>query len=194
MCRSAFMASVVRTNVGLWRKVAFTTPPPSWDERNRTIAGFITDGSSVLDLGCGAQPLKQHLKPGCRYQPCDVIQSSPEVIFCDFNSEIYPDIKERFDYVVCSGVLEYIRQPKKFLQKVPQLGRTVFLSYVPLVSGGSKLERLGNGWGWVNHFTRDELEWIFADMGLKWVVIHTDKSGYLIYSLSLENAPLAEDS
>jgi len=190
-CRTCFAAGktiVVRTKVHQWQKVAFAGRP-SWDERNEIIAGFIPAGSSVLDVGCGAQTLKQHLKPGCRYQPCDVIKSSPDVIYCDFNAGIYPQFTELFDYVVCSGVLEYIRKPREFLQKVPQWGQAVILSYNPLPPGGSKLERLGNGWGWVNHFTRPELENLFDELELHWAILQIDeeKLRYTMYSLEPKN-------
>jgi 2-polyprenyl-3-methyl-5-hydroxy-6-metoxy-1,4-benzoquinol methylase len=120
-CARAFVTLMVRTKVRQWRRVAFAGRP-SWDERNKIIAGFIPAGSSVLDIGCGAQTLKQHLPPGCKYQPCDIIKSSPEVIFCDLNGGIYPETRERFDYVVCSGVFEYVRRPQEFLNKIPLMG------------------------------------------------------------------------
>jgi 2-polyprenyl-3-methyl-5-hydroxy-6-metoxy-1,4-benzoquinol methylase len=168
-CAKACATLVVRTKVRQWQKVAFAGTP-SWDERNRIIAGFIPANSSVLDVGCGAQTLRQHLNPGCQYQPCDVVKSSTDVIFCDFNAGVYPDIKDRFDYVVCSGLLEYIRNPRKFLPRISLLGRVVILSYNPLLPGGSKLARLGNDLGWVNHFTKGELESLFDEMGLKWTI------------------------
>jgi hypothetical protein len=184
ICAAACVTLVVRTHVRRWRKVAFAgTPSASWDERNKIIAGFIPAGSAVLDIGCGAQPLKRHLAAGCRYQPCDVIKSTPEVIFCDLNRGIYPDVKERFDYVVCGGVFEYVRKPEEFLKKIPTLGNTTLMSYCPLYPGDSKLKRLGNGWGWVNHFKREELENLFTEMGLKWSVLHIDRLQYLIYSI-----------
>jgi hypothetical protein len=182
MLVSACVTLILRTNVRKWRKVAFAGPP-SWDARNQVIAGFIPAGTSVLDIGCGAQTLKRYLKPGCHYQPCDVVQSSPDVIFCDFNAGIYPDIKERFDWVVCSGVLEYIRKPEVFLRRIPGYGRSLILSYNPLPPGGSKLKRLGNGWGWVNHFKKQALETLFDEMGLKWTLTHSDRIGYVIYAL-----------
>ena len=184
ICKEACVTLVVRTNVSRWKKVAYAgTPSASWDERNKIMAGFIPAGSSVVDIGCGAQPLKRHLAPGCKYQPCDVIKSTPDVIFCDLNRGIYPEVKERFDYVVCGGVFEYVRNPEEFLKKIPALGTTTLMSYCPLYPGDSKLKRLGNGWGWVNHFKREELESLFTEMGLKWSVLHIDKLQYLIYSL-----------
>src|SRR5271157_5003330 len=73
---------LLRTDVRRWRKVA--TQIPHWDDRNRVIAGFVPPGAAVLDLGCGAQTLRTHLKPDCHYQPCDIVASSPDVILCDF--------------------------------------------------------------------------------------------------------------
>jgi hypothetical protein len=182
---SACVTILFRTRVDLWEKVAFSGRP-SWDERNVVIAEMIPPGSSVLDVGCGAQTLRQHLRADCTYQPSDIIKSTPDVIVCDLNAGIYPRTKELFDYVVCSGVLEYVRKPKEFLHKIPRLGRTVILSYNPLPDGGSKLERLGNGWGWVNHFKRHELEDLFRKVGLRWSLVHESTLHYVIYSLQLE--------
>lgn len=184
-CARAGSTLLVRTNVRLWHQVA-QAGTPSWDERNRIMAGFIAAGSSVLDVGCGAQTLRQHLPPGCRYQPCDVVKSSPEVIYCDFNTGVYPEFQEPFDYVVCSGVLEYIRQPREFLQRIRPWGRVILLSYVPLPSDGSKLERMGNGWGWVNHFKQEELESMLDQLEYKRSLRHTDKLHYVIYSLTVK--------
>lgn len=182
--RAAATTLIVPTNKELWKKVA-ESGPPSWDERNKIIAGFIPAGSSVLDVGCGAQTLKQYLKPGCRYQPCDVIKSTPEVIFCDFNAGVYPEVKDHYDYVVCSGVFEYIRQPEEFLRRIPSLGRYTLMSYNPLLPGGSKLARLSNGYGWLNHFTSHELEALFAGVGLNWTILEPhDKLGYILYKLN----------
>jgi hypothetical protein len=187
ICREACVTLLVRTHVRRWEKVA-QAGKPTWDERNETISGFIPAGSSVLDVGCGAQTLKQYLKPGCRYQPCDVVKSSPDVIFCDFNAGIYPETKETFDYVVCSGVLEYIRQPEEFLRRIPPLGRSVIISYNTLAPGGSKLARMGNGWGWVNHFTSQELENLFAKSGLSWtILVPHEKLGFPIFLLNAKN-------
>lgn len=188
MCVSACETLLVRTNVQRWRKVALAGRP-SWDGRNKIIAGYIPAGSSVLDVGCGAQTLKQYLKPNCRYQPCDVIKSTPEVILCDFNAGIYPEIRERFDHVVCSGVLEYIRRPKEFLEIISGYGRSIIISYNPLRENESKIGRLGNGWGWVNHFKKAELESLFDEIGLKWIVLHVDKLAYIIYSIEQGKSP-----
>jgi hypothetical protein len=57
------------------------------------------------------------------------------------------------------------------------------MSYNPLYPGDSKLKRLGNGLGWINHFRKDELEVLFDNLGLKWTVLHVDELAYIIYLL-----------
>jgi hypothetical protein len=178
---------VVRTNVRRWREVA-KNPHPNWDGRNETIARLIPAGSSVIDLGCGPQTLRRHLDPSCKYQPCDVIQSTPDVIFCDFNSGIYPDAKESYDYVVCSGVFEYIRNPSEFLKKNSLLGKVMILSYNPLhhVLGDSKIRRLNLDW--INHFTKPEVEALFDEVGLAWEILNVAANdGENIYSLRVRD-------
>jgi hypothetical protein len=168
------------THVRRWQKVA-RDPEPVWDERNRIIADFIAAGSTVLDVGCGAQSLKKHLKAGCEYQPCDLIKSTPDVIVCDFNAGIFPEITTTFDYVVCSGVFEYMREPRKFLELVPTFGKVTLMSYHPFIRQGSKWQRLAANW--VNHFSEEELLRLFDAVSLKWQILHGVDTFERIYRL-----------
>lgn len=170
----------VRTNTRRWKKVATAGPPP-WDRRNETIASMIPAGSSVLDLGCGAQTLKTHLPEGCFYQPCDLVQSTPEVIVCDFNQGQYPHVSRAFTHVVCSGVLEYIRDHRRFLQEVSQLGDTLILSYNLRLPDQSRFTRMTNNW--INHFSRSDLESVFREADLAAQCVHTADNGETIYRL-----------
>lgn len=182
-CVAACRTMLFRNNMGLWTKVAHAGKP-GWDGRNAIIAGFIPAGSSVLDIGCGPQTLRQHLPAGCRYQPCDMIKSTPDVILCDLNSGIYPEVSERFDYVVCSGVFEYVRDEARFLRQIPTYAPNVILSYNPLspkCHRRTKLERLAGSW--VNHHTREELEKTFDAAGLSWRALHTSELDEVIYAL-----------
>jgi hypothetical protein len=168
------------SDVARWEKVA--NEVPSWDERNRIIAGFIPDNSSVLDLGAGARLLKNYLKAGCTYQPCDVIKSSPDVIYCDFNAGIYPNLTATYDYVVCSGILEYIRDPIAFLPRIGTYGRRVILSYNVRRPGEAVLLRLSNGW--VNHLDDKQLADLILSSSLQSSVLCTRYEGERIYELS----------
>lgn len=175
---------VVGTNVNRWREVS-KNPRPHWDDRNEIIARLIPAGSSVIDLGCGPQTLRRHLPASCKYQPCDVIKSTPDVIFCDFNAGVYPDVKETYDYVVCSGVFEYIRKPEEFLKRNSKLAKTMILSYNPFnqFPGDTKIRRLNCDW--LNHFTKPELEKLFAEVGLTWEIfdVTARKNEEFIYVL-----------
>lgn len=163
-----------------WKKVAFSGRPP-WDMRNEKIAGFIPDGSSVIDLGCGAQTLRDHLGPSCSYQPCDLVKSTSDVIVCDFNAGAYPAVGKRFTHVVCSGVLEYIQDHHKFLKLSSSLGDNLVLSYNLRLPGDSKLQRMTNNW--INHFSRVELESIFGEALLSAECLDTSETGEVIYWL-----------
>src|SRR4051794_5936398 len=81
---------------------------PRWDERNRIIAAYIRPGSAVVDLGSGAQTLREHLPPGCSYQPCDLVPGPAPVIDCDLETGRWPELPRRYDVAVLSGVLEYM--------------------------------------------------------------------------------------
>jgi Methionine biosynthesis protein MetW len=162
-CCASLRTLLLRTDVRRWRRTATEAPP--WDGRNQMIAGLIPGGSSVLDLGSGAQTLRQYLKPGCRYQPCDVVKSSADVLLCDFNRGLYPQVEEPFDYAVCSGVFEYVRAPERFLTRVVALGNQAILSYATAQADEGRWDRWRHGW--VNHYTRSQLEGLFAALGLR---------------------------
>lgn len=163
-CHRAIRTFIFRTDVNFWRQVA--VEEPGWDDRNHLIAQAIPADSSVLDLGSGAQTLARYLKLGCTYQPCDCVKSSDNVLLCDFNRDQYPTLDRRFDYVVVSGLLEYIRDPRSFLKQIHAYGNVLLISYACLLPGHTRLWRASQGW--VNHLTRPELEGIFNDLGLRW--------------------------
>jgi hypothetical protein len=154
----------MRTHIRRWRKVA-QQPTPLWDERNQFIANLIPAGSSVLDIGSGGQSIKRHLKPGCHYQPCDLVKSTPDVILCDFNAGRFPEISRQYDYVVCSGVMEYIRNPLPFLEAVTSYGSSVIISYHPYEPGSPKWKRLAVNW--ITHISQAKLEGMFSQVA-KW--------------------------
>ncbi len=175
----ALIVSCTQTDKSRWRKVATKVPP--WDERNQMIAALIPANSAVVDLGCGARTLKARLKPGCVYQPCDVVQSAPEVLLCDFNAGLYPALTRDYDYVVCSGVLEYMRDPMDFLTRISRYGSKILLSYNPAQDGETKISRLGKGW--LNHMSQAEVEQLFRQAGLAYEVVLTREPHEITYEL-----------
>lgn len=169
-----------RTQKRRWAQVA-VSGPPIWDNRNKKIGRFIPPGSSVLDMGCGAQTLKAYLPTDSVYQPCDLVKSSPDTLQCDFNAGQYPQSDMKYSHIVCSGVLEYIRDHEQFLKVCATLGDTVIISYNVYRKGDSKLDRMANHW--INHFSQSELEKLFIKSGLSGECINHELNGEVIYTL-----------
>jgi len=155
-------AALGRTDYNRWEKNASETP--SWDERNVILAKQIPAGTRVLDLGAGAQTLRK-LLPHCTYVPCDLVQSTPDCIVCDFNKGVYPPPNQKYDIVVGSGVMEYLREPLDFLRKIRTYAPVTLLSYQPLTESFDKMARLK--WGFVNHLTLVELQNLLTEAGFR---------------------------
>ena len=135
VARRIVRSAAGQTDHGRWRILA-QNPHYSTDLRNRAVGELVPPGSSVLDLGCGVQTLRRFLPADTEYQPCDLVEDVPGVLYCDFNAGIRPPITKKFDFAVCSGVLEFLREPKDFLRRAPELGRTLILAYFPLEQRG----------------------------------------------------------
>lgn len=148
-------AAFAATDRKRWLRNANESPP--WDERNVLIAKYIPANSSILDFGAGAKTLRGYAPSVRLYVPCDIVQSSPDCIVCDFNRGIYPPADQVYDITICSGVLEYLREPFDFLVKMRKYSKTFILSYQPATgSRAEKMKRLADGF--VNDLSREELE------------------------------------
>ncbi len=134
-------------------------------ERNRLIGALIAPGSSVLDVGAGTQVLRRFLPDGCEYQPCD-LQPAPGVLVCDLNSGQMPAISHRYDVLVASGVLEFLRDPEAFLRRVHSLCETLLFSYRVRLPSEPRWQRLTSGC--VSHLTQAELESMLDRLGYVW--------------------------
>lgn len=155
-------ARAQQTHMARWRANMHVTPP--WDDRNAYIASLVPDGAAVLDVGAGAQTLRAHLSPSCRYQACDVVAKTTDTWELDFNRGIYPTVSEPFDVGVLSGVLEYARDPEPVLKWVACHCRSVIVSYVP-ADGAALSDREYHGW--LSHLTRSQLEELVHAVGLR---------------------------
>src|SRR5579884_4182545 len=180
---AAVRVACAKTDKKRWLRVSKEIP--HWDERNAIIGTLVPEDVSVVDLGAGAQTLRRHLKRSCTYQPCDIIQSSKDVIYCDFNRKRYPVLPRKYDYVVCSGVFEYIRDPSHFISQIHSYGDVIIFTYNPYRPGASKIERLACGW--LNHLTERQMGELFTKQRLVWQVLHrkttTKDVDELIYEL-----------
>lgn len=174
------------------RWIRNATEIPSWDERNLLIARFIPAHSAILDLGAGAQTIRQYAPSPCQYVPCDIVQSTPDCIVCDFNRGIYPPADRAYDITICSGVLEYLREPFDFLVRIKAYSRTFILTYQPKGLGNSdKMERLSHGF--VNDLTMNELESLFQQAGYRFKCVESWRA-QLIYRLERAEQTLQSGS
>jgi ABC-type polysaccharide/polyol phosphate transport system ATPase subunit len=142
------------------------------DLRNSAIAALVKPGSSVLDLGSGAQTLRKRLPRGCSYQPADLTLTTPDTLYCDFDKGVYPKVPTSFDIAVVSGVLEYLTRADDFLHQIRPYARTVLLSYNLFVPGEARSARLRGGW--LNHFDRCGLEHLFQQARYRYELVITD--------------------
>jgi hypothetical protein len=147
------------SDVSRWRRDS--SFDPSWEARVAVMVSRIDPGSRVLDIGAGTQTMRGHLPADCVYFPLDVVARTPDTIVCDLNNAKLPALQ--VDWAVASGVLEYLVDVPRFLAELASASRQFVISYVVLNPGDSVFRR--RAIGWVNDFTREEIEEIFIHCG-----------------------------
>lgn len=183
------MINIVQTKLSMnqvrrWDALSKNGPPP-WDYRNIAIGKKIPNGSWILDLGSGPQSLKKHIQKDCKYQPCDIIKNTIDVIGCDFNKGEFPDSIEKYDYIVCSGILEYIRDYENFLLKLMSERCNIIITYNLYSSGKSKIDRMKNHW--VNHIEFEYFIKIFQDNKYNYNIIERYENNEIVFHLEKNN-------
>ena len=99
---------------------------PSWTVRNQLIAAMIQPNQSVLDMGCGAKDLLNYYTP-TRYLGVDGVATADVVM--DLDGELA--LPAGWDYVINSGILEYLSDMPAYIEKVAALGRTFIFTWHP---------------------------------------------------------------
>lgn len=88
---------------------------PSWSGRNEKIASHIHIRAKVLDLGCGAKDLLNYIHP-FEYLGIDYNDEHADIQM-NFN-EPFELPKGHWDYIVASGLLEYLVDLEDFFTRV----------------------------------------------------------------------------
>jgi hypothetical protein len=146
-----------------WRRIA--NFHDAWSTRHELMATWIRPGDVVIDLGSGPRRFAVHLPPACRYVPVDLVSRGPGSVVRDLNREPLPDL--RGDFVVMSGVLEYIHDLPRFLAGTVRLAPRAAASYACAETFSDLRARRANGW--VNQCTEAELRRMLATAG--WEVL-----------------------
>lgn len=102
----------------------------SWPNRYKLIKEFLKPQSSILELGSGHGELQKYLGNDffTQYTKVDKFDFE-DTITADLNSLDYPIFEERFNYVICSGLLEYLFQPKYCLEQMKQYADNAIVTY-----------------------------------------------------------------
>lgn len=118
---------------------------PVWTERNNWVKQYIPNELSIIDWGCGNKDILRYIKPK-KYLGIDILSDADIVV--DFNKDI-PKISERYDIGLVLGVLEYLDNPKYFLESIKNSSNKFIIL---VLSRNTKKQE------WTNCFTSDDFE------------------------------------
>lgn len=116
----------------------------SWDERTILLSEQIKPNSIVLEFGAAKLFLKEHLPKNCNYLHSDLVRRNEETIVIDLN-KILPDLPFS-NYMVFSGVLEYIFDVKLIIKHCSKYTDHLLISYATLDKFPNINNRRYNGW------------------------------------------------
>ncbi len=101
----------------------------------------------MLDIGAGAMTLGTLLKPGCTYQPADVVERRPGCYVVDLNRKEFPP--GTYDWITFLGVLEYVHDIDWPLTRAARAAPRMIVTYCSYIGGDLSIRR---GMGWVNDY------------------------------------------
>jgi hypothetical protein len=127
----------------------------AWDDRTIYMSNFITQNSTILDVGCGNQILKRYLPTSCNYIPVDLYKRTSDTIVVNLNNKIKIKNLIPIDYTFFSGVLEYVNDLEYVIKYFKSHSQFIILSYNPVDSVPCLIKR--KELGWINHLDKNEL-------------------------------------
>lgn len=137
---------------------------PSWTERNKYITKHIPESASVIDWGCGDKDTLRYIQPK-KYLGID--KNVEADIIADFNISI-PVIEDHYEIGLVLGVLEYLNDPKHFLETIKSTADTFIILSLP---NRKKPE-------WSKNFTIEEFQALLLSI---WTTVSFEKQGgYII--------------
>lgn len=137
-----------------------------WDERTKIISTLIPENVTVLEFGAGRLVLKQLLHPSCNYQPSDIVDRGFGTIVCDLNNDDLPGFSA-YDYIVFSGVLEYIYDLDRLFRHLEPICENMILSYATTDFTSNRNINIRRSYGWVSDYSKIELLLILKKYSFK---------------------------
>jgi len=102
----------------------YQNPPAGWQNRNKTIAELLDPNKSVLDLGCGYKNFLKFYNPS-KYLGVDNFAEADIVL--DLNLPF--KLPTNWDYIINSGVLEYLDDVTNYINRISNLGSQFIFSW-----------------------------------------------------------------
>ena len=159
----------------------------AWKARIRQMSAYIESDASVLDVGCGQCWLKEYLAPSNAYTGIDYVDRGDNLVF-DFNSgDAYPSL--RADIGFCSGVLEYVEEPGKFVHWIASVSRKCIVSYCLVEDFPDTRTR--RKLAWKNDLDRRKLVNLFAECNfqLSAQTITATRNSIFVFEFSADANP-----
>ena len=147
----------------------------SWDQRTQRLASHIPPNSTVFEFGAARLVLREMLAEGCTYLHSDLVARAEGTLVADLNKDL-PEIP-KVDYVVFSGVLEYLFEIEKVFLHLNSKTTCFLFSYATLDSFPNIAKRRENGW--VSDLSVNDLEKIASKLGKNLVHFAAWKSQHL---------------
>ena len=140
---------------------------PAWTERNTWIKQFIPQLASIIDWGCGNKDILRYITPR-KYLGID--QTEFADINADFNLGI-PKINDHYEVGLVLGVLEYLDDPKEFLELIKPTADTFIIL---VLSNKRKKEE------WTNCFSSDDFTNLILPL---WEKVSFERNGNYILAI-----------
>lgn len=150
----------------------------SWDERTKILASFIKPDSVVFEFGAARLVLRDFIPDNCTYIHSDIVARNESTLVIDLNKN-HPELPVS-DYIVFSGVLEYINDVEKVLNYCSNFTTEILFSYAIRENFSNLETRRFNGW--VSDLSENDLKEISARLQWKLEKIKNWK-GQVLYSL-----------
>jgi len=132
----------------------------NWDDRTKDLAALVSDRQTVIEYGSGPLGAQRFLPETCGYVGSDLVLRGTGSLAIDLNAKKIPFLPAA-DVALFSGVLEYVHDLPRLVERLASSVDEVVCSYAPTELNPGDREPHG----WVNEYSTDALVDLFARVG-----------------------------